>query len=116
MSTLRYIVARILLISVAILVVGIAVALWRAQFDVEREERGAADEVRLFETLYALENGPTEDIETNLRTLNEINASRNLRHVRFSLVDGNGVMVVPPNESDDPGFLQRLFARFAPGS
>ena len=36
--------------------------------------------------------------------------------MRFSLVDGNGVMVVPPNESDDPGFLQRLFARFAPGS
>ena len=116
MSMLRYIVARILLISVAILVVGVALALWRAQFDVEREERGAADEVRLFETLYALENGPTEEIQTNLRTLNQINASQNLRHVRFSLVDGNGVMVVPPNESDDPGFLQRLFARFAPGS
>lgn len=112
----RYIVARILLISIAILVVGVVLALWRAQFDVEREERGAADEVRLFETLYALENGPNEDIETNLRTLNQINTSQNLRHVRFSLVDGNGVMVVPPNESDDPGFLQRLFARFAPGS
>jgi two-component system sensor histidine kinase UhpB len=112
----RYIVVRILLISVAILIVGVILALWRAQFDVEREERGAADEVRLFETLYALENGPGEDIETNLRALNEINASRNLRHVRFSLVDGNGVMVVPPNEADDPGLLQRLFARFAPGA
>jgi two-component system sensor histidine kinase UhpB len=116
MSMFRYIVARILFFSVAILIVGVALALWRAQFDVEREERGAADEVRLFETLYALENGPTEDIATNLRTLNEINTSKNLRHVRFSLVDGNGVMVVPSNESDDPGFLQRLFARFAPGS
>jgi two-component system sensor histidine kinase UhpB len=112
----RFIVARILLIGAAILVVGVAIALWRAQFDVEREERGAADEVRLFETLYALENGPTEDIENNLRALNAINASKNLRHVRFSLVDGNGVMVVPPNASDDPGFLQNLFARFAPGS
>jgi two-component system sensor histidine kinase UhpB len=112
----RYIVARILLISGAILVVGVMLALWRAQFDVEREERGAADEVRLFETLYALENGPGEDIAANVRTLNDINASKNLRHVRFSLVDGNGVMVVPPNPSDDPGFLQRLFARVAPGS
>jgi len=116
MSMSRYIVARILLISVAILLLGVVLALWRAQFDVEREERGAADEVRLFETLYALENGPTDDIQTHLRALNEINASRNLRHVRFSLVDGNGVMVVPPNASDDPGFLQQLFARFAPGS
>ncbi len=112
----RYIVARILLISAAILIVGTMIALWRAQFDVEREERGAADEVRLFETLYALENGPADEIETNLRTLNAINASQNLRHVRFSLVDGNGIMVVPPNEADDPGLLQRLFARFAPGS
>src|SRR6201995_4650323 len=99
----RYIVARILLISAAILVIGVVVALWRAQFDVEREERGAADEVRLFETLYALENGPAEDIETNLHALNAINASKNLRHFRFSLVDGNGVFVVPPNEADDPG-------------
>lgn len=116
MNMSRYIVMRILAISVAILLAGIALALWRAQFDVEREERGAGDEVRLFETLYALENGPPEDIATNLRTLNEINASKNLRHVRFSLVDGNGSLLVAPNEADDPGFVQRLFARFAPGT
>jgi two-component system sensor histidine kinase UhpB len=116
MKMSRYIVVRILLISAAILVVGVAVALWRAQFDVEREERGAADEVRLFETLYALENGPTDEIDTNLQTLRTINASKNLRHVGFSLVDGNGSVLVAPNEADDPDFVQRLFARFAPGA
>jgi two-component system sensor histidine kinase UhpB len=116
MSMSRYIVVRILLISAAILLAGIVLALWRAQFDVEREERGAADEVRLFETLYALENGPGEDIQTDLRTLNAINVSKNLRHVRFSLIDGNGSVLVAPNETDEPDFVQRLFARFAPGA
>jgi two-component system sensor histidine kinase UhpB len=112
----RYIVVRILLISAAILVVGIALALYRAQFDVEREEVGAADEVRLFETLYAIENGPADEINQNLDTLRTINTSRNLRHVRFSLIDGNGSVLVAPNERDEPNFVQRLFAKFAPGS
>lgn len=112
----RYIVVRILLISAAILVIGVAAALWRAQFDVEREERGAADEVRLFETLYALENGPTDEIDTNLQTLRKINASKNLRHVRFSLVDGNGSVLVAPIDADEPDVVQRIFARFAPGA
>jgi two-component system, NarL family, sensor histidine kinase UhpB len=116
MNMSRYIVMRILAISIVILLAGTALALWRAQFDVEREERGAADEVRLFEVLYAIENGPEEEIEANLEALRAINASRNLRHIRFSLVDGNGVMLVAPNEDDAPGFLQNLFARFAPGT
>ena len=116
MNMSRYIVMRILAISIVILLAGTALALWRAQFDVEREERGAADEVRLFEVLYAIENGPEEEIETNLEALRAINASRNLRHIRFSLVDGNGVMLVAPNEDEPPSFLQNLFARLAPGT
>lgn len=116
MNMSRYIVMRILVISVVILLAGTALALWRAQFDVEREERGAVDEVRLFEVLYAIENGPEEEIETNLAALRAINASRNLRHIRFSLVDGNGVMLVAPNDDEPPSLLQNLFARFAPGT
>ena len=116
MNMSRYIVMRILAISVVILIAGIALALWRAQFDVEREERGAADEVRLFEILYAIENGPAEDIDANLDTLRAITTSRNLRHIHFSLIDGNGSLLVAPNENEPPNVLQFLFARFAPGT
>ena len=89
MKMSRYIIGRIVAISVAILLVGLALALWRAQFDVNREARGAADEVRLFEYLYALENGPAAQIDANVEALRRIVTSRNLRHVRFTLRDGD---------------------------
>ncbi len=112
----RYIVVRIVLISAAVFVAGLALAIWRAQFDVEREESGAADEVRLFETLYAIENGPADEIDGHLNTLRGINAARHLRHVRFSLIDGNGSVLVAPVEHDEPDVVQRLFANVVPGA
>jgi two-component system sensor histidine kinase UhpB len=116
MNMSRYIVRRIILISVVILFAGLCLALWRAQFDVKREERGAADEVRLFEYLYALENGPAADIDTNLQTLRRINSSKNLRHIRFTLSDGNGRVLVEPSAEEPPTLLQRAFAAIAPGT
>lgn len=117
MNMSRYIVRRIVAISIAILVAALALALWRAQFDVKREGRGAADEVRLFEYLYALENGPAAQIEANLEALRRINGSRNLRHVRFTLRDGEGRVLVAPATEDAaaPSLLQRAFAELAPG-
>jgi two-component system sensor histidine kinase UhpB len=115
MNMSRYIIGRIVAISIAILLGGLVLALWRAQFDVQREGRGAADEVRLFEYLYALENGPAADIAANLAGLRAITASRNLRHVRFTLRDGDGNVLVAPLAEEPPSRLQRAFAAIAPG-
>jgi len=115
MNMSRYIVLRIVAISLLILAAGLGLALWRAQFDVQREERGAADEVRLFEKLYALENGPASGIDANLAALREINSSKNLRHVRFTLSDGDGRVLVAPSAEEPPTLLQRAFAAITPG-
>ena len=115
MNMSRYIVRRIIAISVVILLAALGLASWRAQFDVAREERGAADEVRLFESLYALENGPAADIDGNIASLRRINASGNLRHVRFALDDGEGRVLVAPSADATPTLLQRAFAAIAPG-
>ena len=45
----RYLITRLVAVSAAILFAGLALALWRAQYDVQREERGALEIVRLFE-------------------------------------------------------------------
>ena len=58
MKMFRYIVRRIIISSIVILFAGLGLVRWRGRFDVKREERSAANEVRLFEYLYALENGP----------------------------------------------------------
>jgi hypothetical protein len=115
MNMSRYIVRRIVVISTLILFAGLWLALWRAQFDVKREERGAADEVRLFENLYALENVPAAGIDANLTTLREINSSGNLRHVRFTLSDGDGRVLVAPSAEEPLTLLQRAFAATTPG-
>jgi two-component system, NarL family, sensor histidine kinase UhpB len=115
MNMSRYIVVRIVAISVAILLGALALALWRAQFDVRREGLGAADEVRLFEYLYAIENGPAGDLDANLDALRRINSSHNLRHVRFTLSDGRGRVLVSPGAEEPASVLRRLFAALAPG-
>lgn len=115
MNMSRYILWRIVAISAAILLAALLLALWRARFDVQREGRGAADEVRLFETLYAIENGPAAEIEAKLAELRRINASRSLRHVRFSLSDGDGNLLVAPGAEEAPDVLQRAFATLVPG-
>jgi two-component system sensor histidine kinase UhpB len=114
MKMSRYIVGRIVAISVAILLAGLALALWRAQFDVNREARGAVDEVRLFETLYALENGPAADIDANVAALRRIVTSQNLRHVRFTLRDGDGALLVSPGAEESRTALLGIFAELAP--
>jgi len=115
MNMSRYIIRRIVVISTLILLAGLWLALWRAQFDVNREERGAADEVRLFENLYALENGPADGIDANLAALRDINSSGNLRHVRFALSDGDGRVLVAPSAEEPLTPLQRALAAITPG-
>jgi two-component system, NarL family, sensor histidine kinase UhpB len=115
MNMSRYVVRRILAVSAAILLAGLVLALMRAQFDVAREERGAAEEAQLFEYLYALENGPANEVDTNLAALRRINASHQFRHFRFALSDDSGTMLVAQTPDERATFLQRAFAWFAPG-
>jgi len=115
MQMSRYLVTRIVAVSVVILLAGLSLALWRAQFDVQREERGAIEIVRLFEHLYAIENGPSSAIEANLEALRRINASSDLRHVQLELRDSSGAIVVAPRDRAQAGALERWFAAIAPG-
>lgn len=111
----RYLLVRIVAISLAILTAAIGLALWRAQFDVQREEIGATEMMRLFEHLYALENGPRGDVGARLDALRRIEASGSLRHVRLDLRDALGHALVAPAQTAAPTWLQRMFARVAPG-
>lgn len=115
MQMSRYLIARVLAVSALTLVAALALATWRAQFDVKREELGAAESVRLFERLYALENGPRADVGATLAVLQRIQASGALRHVRLDLRDALGHALIEPAEESAPTRLQRAFALFAPG-
>jgi len=115
MKMSRYLVTRIVAVSVVILLAALALALWRAQFDVQREERGAAEVVRLFERLYALENGPSADIPANVDALRRINEGGGLRHVQLELRDAAGTVRVVPRDSEPATWLERAFAFVAPG-
>jgi two-component system sensor histidine kinase UhpB len=115
MQISRYLMLRIAALSLAILAAALALALWRAQVDVRREEVGAAQTARLFEHLYALENGPRADVEANVAALERIAASGDLRHVRLELRDALGHVLVAPRPAAPPGGVQRAFARLAPG-
>ena len=111
----RYLATRIVAVSVAILVASLALALWRAQFDVQREEQGALEIVHLFEHLYAVENGPATEIESHIEALRRINGAGQLRHIQLDLRDAAGVTRVAPRGSMPSGPLERLFAAIAPG-
>jgi two-component system sensor histidine kinase UhpB len=115
MDMSRYLITRIVAVSVAILLAALALALWRAQYDVQREERGAAEMVRLFEHLYALENGPPADIPVHLDALRRINEAGHLRHVQLALRDETGALRVAPRDLAPSTWLQSVFARVAPG-
>jgi two-component system sensor histidine kinase UhpB len=115
MDISRYLARRIFLISSAILVIALALAVWRAQFDVKGEELGALDVVRLFETVNALESGPPESVEQNLETLRRINASNRLRNLRFELRDSSGHVLVAPNAGEPLSALEKAFAWLVPG-
>lgn len=111
----RYLMVRIAAISLVILVAGLVLALWRAQFDVKREEIGAVETVRLFERLYALENGPRQTIDAEIAQLQRINGSENLRHVQLELRDALGHVLVGPSQNAPATWAERAFAWLAPG-
>ncbi len=115
MRMTRYLVTRIVAVSVVILLTALALALWRAQFDVQRAERGALEIVHLFEHLYAIENGPADEVESHIEALRRINAAGDLRHIQLDLRDANGTMRVTPRSTAPSSALEKAFALIAPG-
>jgi len=111
----RYLITRLVAVSAAILLAGLVLALWRAQYDVQREERGALEIVRLFEHLYAIENGPAADVDAHVEALRRINEGGQLRHIQLDLRDAAGTFRVAPRDTEPSGFLERAFALIAPG-
>ncbi|HEX5122870.1 MAG TPA: hypothetical protein VFV97_06455, partial [Rhodanobacteraceae bacterium] len=111
----RYLITRLVAVSATILLAGLGLALWRAQYDVQREERGALEIVRLFEHLYAIENGPAADVDAHVEALRRINDGGRLRHIQLDLRDAAGTLRVAPRDSKPSGFLERAFALIAPG-
>jgi two-component system sensor histidine kinase UhpB len=111
----RYLATRIVAVSTVILLAALALALWRAQYDVQREEQGALETVRLFEHLYALENGPEADADGHVSALRRINADGQLRHIQLELRDVGGETLVAPRRARSTSVLERLFALIAPG-
>lgn len=111
----RFLMARIAAVSLAILVGALALALWRAQFDIEREEGGATEVARLFDRLNALKDAPSADIATHLDALRAINRSPALRHLQLRLQDAAGTDLVAPSLPEPLTGLRGFFARLAPG-
>jgi two-component system sensor histidine kinase UhpB len=111
----RFLATRIIAVSLAILLAALALALWRAQYDVQREERGALEIVHLFEHLYAIENGPAGEVDAHVAALRRINGEGNLRHIQLDLRDADGTTRVAPIDRAPSGALERAFALIAPG-
>jgi two-component system, NarL family, sensor histidine kinase UhpB len=111
----RYLITRLVAVSAAILLAGLGLALWRAQYDVQREERGALEIVRLFEHLYAIENGPAAEVDAHVEALRRINDEGRLRHIQLDLRDAAGTLRVAPRDSEPSGAIERAFALIAPG-
>jgi two-component system sensor histidine kinase UhpB len=111
----RFLATRIVAVSIVILLAALSLALWRAQFDVQREERGALEIVHLFEHLYAIENGPAGEVESHVEALRRINAAGDLRHIQLELRDADGTTRVAPRSTGPSSALEKAFALIAPG-
>ena len=90
-------------ISLACLLAALLLAGWRAQFDVRREGAGAAGVASLMGHLSLLQSVPPQDIDNEILSLRALGQGGELRHLRFSLEDGQGrvlIRPVPPPEED----------------
>jgi len=114
MDMSRFLMGRIAAVSAAIFCAALVFALWRAQFDVALEERGAADVARAFEHLSALQDAPAERIDTHIEALREIVGSDRMRHLQLRLADATGRELIAPPEPAAPSWLERSFVALLP--
>ncbi|ANB18143.1 ATP-binding protein [Dokdonella koreensis] len=114
MDMSRFLMGRIAAVSAAIFFAALLFALWRAQFDVELEERGAADVARAFEHLSALQDEPPEGLDAHVAALREIVGSDRMRHLQLRLADATGRELIGPPPPAAPSWLERAFVALLP--
>ncbi|NTV09452.1 MAG: HAMP domain-containing protein [Zoogloea sp.] len=100
-------------VSLGCFAFALALAGWRAGFDVRREGQGAAQTASLIGRLAELQSLPAEKIPLQIRALQDVSASGGLRHLQFRLEDEKGNLLVGPpsaGASTAGGMLAQLSA------
>jgi two-component system sensor histidine kinase UhpB len=95
MSLIQTLMRRAALTMAVCLCVALALALWRAQIDTDREARGSAHIARMVSALSSLQSVPQADLAAHLQTIQALNASGGLRHVQLRIQDASGRRTVP---------------------
>lgn len=90
MSLIHTLMRRAFLTVLVCLCGALALALWRAQIDTDREVRGSAHLARMVAALSSLQGVPQAELAAHLRSLEALNASGGLRHVQLSIRDDQG--------------------------
>jgi two-component system sensor histidine kinase UhpB len=98
MSLIQTLMRRAGLTMVVCLCTALVLALWRAQIDTDREARGSAHIALLVAALSSLQNVPQADLPAHLQTIQTLNASGGLRHVRLRILDTQGRELVAPTQ------------------
>ncbi len=81
---------RVVLTTALCLLIALALALWRAQLDTEREARGSAQLARLVATVSAMQGVADAELGTYVQSLQALEAEGGLRHLRLSVLDAHG--------------------------
>lgn len=104
MSLIQTLMRRAVLTMLVCLCVALALALWRAQIDTDREARGSAHIAHMVAALSSLQNVPQADLSAHLQTIQTLNSSGGLRHVQLRIRDAQGHELVAPGQdpSDAP--------------
>ncbi len=91
---------RAVLTTAVCLCVALALAVWRAQIDTDREARGSAQVARLVAALSAMQRVPQAELPARLRDVQALDASGGLRHLRLRILDTQGrELVALPQEA-----------------
>lgn len=109
MNMSRYLMARIAALSVLVLVLATALALWQAQGNIRHEEQGAWQVSRMLDHLGGLESGPASDVAGHLAALQEINRSGHLRHLQLEVRDAEGRVRVAPVREHASSWAERAY-------
>lgn len=99
MDMTRLLMRRSVLVSLVCLVVVLALAVARAQLDIQREGQGADQVARLFGELAALQSADALDLEGQIDRLRAIAGAGRLRHLDFRLEDEAGRVLIPASET-----------------
>lgn len=114
MDMSRFLMGRIAAVSAAMFLGAFVFAMWRAQFDVEHEGRGAAEVVRAFELLSALQEDDIDTLDGHLAALREIAGSGRMRHLQLRVADVAGREVVSPAPAEPLSLVERAFVAMLP--